>query len=178
MDRPSLERAAAAHARIFNLKEYEALRVEINDTLREIRMIERYAVAGSGAIWAWLATRPNLHAAVWVLPLMLVAAGFIRNSILYAHVKQLGDYIRLIEAHILKGSEGPRGWEGYLKPIADKDSFAFEESMVWVVLAVVGVLALAFHNQIGPKNAGEPSTVVQVVPCPAPAPAKTSPQQK
>src|SRR5947209_16801814 len=101
MNTPSMERATA-HARIFNLKEYEALRVEINDTLREIRMIERYAVAASGAIWAWVATRPNLHVAVWVLPLLLVAAGFIRNSILYAHVRQLSDYIRLLEQHILK----------------------------------------------------------------------------
>jgi hypothetical protein len=177
MNRPSLERTAA-HSRIFNLKEYEALRVEINDTLREIRMIERYAVAGSGAIWAWLATRPNLHAAAWVLPLLLVAAGFIRNSILYAHVRQLADYIRLIEEYLLKDSPGPKGWEGYLKPIAEKNSFAFEESIVWVFLLLVGVLALAFHNQIGPRNPDAPSNVVQVAPCPAPAAVKTSPQQK
>lgn len=177
MDTPATERAAA-HARVFNLKEYEALRIEINDTLREIRAIERYAVAGSGAIWAWLATRPSLHAAVWVIPLLLVAAGFIRNSILYAHVRQLGDYIRQIEEHLLKGSGGPRGWEGYFKPIAEKDSFAFEEGMVWMVLALVGILALVFHNQIGPKIPGESQTAVQVMPCPTPAPAKTFPQQK
>jgi hypothetical protein len=177
MNKPSPERTAA-HARIFNLKEYEALRVEINDTLREIRMIERYAVAGSGAIWAWLATRPNLHIAVWVLPLMLVAAGFLRNSILYAHVRQLGDYIRLIEEHILKDSNGPKGWEGYFKPIAEKDSFAVEESMVWAMLTLVGILGLVFHNHIGPNSPSESPTVVQVMPCPTSAPVKTFPQQK
>ena len=48
------------HAVDFHLREYDSLRKEVESTVQETRTIERYALIGTGTLWAWLATHKDV----------------------------------------------------------------------------------------------------------------------
>nr|VFK80113.1 MAG: hypothetical protein BECKSD772D_GA0070982_108512 [Candidatus Kentron sp. SD] len=56
------------NANDFRIEEYKSLRAEIFEKVRETRILERYAILGTGVVWAWLLTTdtPNYH---WRCPL-------------------------------------------------------------------------------------------------------------
>ena len=133
-------------AQQFNLKEYEALRKEIDFVANEIKIFERYAVLASGAIWAWLVTQHNSSFIAWFLPIVLALTGFLRNWGLRMHLRRLAEYIRKIEDDQLRGSE-IGGWEKYL----GNDQGLRRQLinyLVWIVLVIIAVGALFLRLQL------------------------------
>src|ERR1044072_7892065 len=80
----------------FHLLQYEALRKEIESCVQEIRTLERYALIGTGFVWAWLASNSQLNISnifLWI-PLFFSVLGWLRTMALAASVRRLAAYIR------------------------------------------------------------------------------------
>jgi hypothetical protein len=155
-------------SRAYNLKEFDALRSEIDDGISEARAFERYAVIASGALWAWLTTRSNAPLLLWCLPLLLVLAGWLRSWGLYKHLGHMGSYLKQIEDNHLKDWNGPRGWEKWL----DKDR-GFRrrliDNWVWIILAVTAIFAVCYRETFASSPVDQPRpVVVEVRPLPCP----------
>src|SRR5581483_3126962 len=134
-------------SREYNLKEFDALRSEIDDGISEARAFERYAVIASGALWAWLTTRPTAPLLLWCLPLLLALVGWLRTWGLYKHLGRIGSYIREIEGNNLKGWEGPAGWEKWL----DGDRGVRRhliDNLVWGTLVVIAGIAILQRERL------------------------------
>ena len=61
MEPPNTLPSASSNESAFLLKEYEALRNEINDRLKELWALEKFALGGAAAITAWLFTQDKIH---------------------------------------------------------------------------------------------------------------------
>jgi hypothetical protein len=100
----------------FALKEYEALRHEIADAVKESRSVERYAVTVTAAIWTWLLTHvPDDRWEEFIewIPMVFCLIAAIRSGALLFSIKLLGDYIRDVE-----GRWGPNtdfSWERFVE---------------------------------------------------------------
>jgi hypothetical protein len=155
-------------SRAYNLKEFDALRSEIDDGISEARAFERYAVIASGALWAWLTTRSNAPLLLWCLPLLLVLAGWLRSWGLYKHLGHIGSYLKQIEDNHLTDWNGPQGWEKWL----DKDR-GFRrrliDNWVWIILGVTAILAICYRKTLTSSPVDQPKpVVVEVRPLPCP----------
>jgi hypothetical protein len=86
----------------FILKEYEALRREMEEAVKETRVLERSAVLATGAIWSWLvgAGKPEYELAKW-LPALIVLALGIRALLLTSHIDFLAKYFIEVEKSFL-----------------------------------------------------------------------------
>jgi hypothetical protein len=137
------------NAEQYQLKGFEKLRSEIETTLNAVWSNERYGVAACGAVWSWLITQ-NTHALLpWVLPLIIVLAGWGRNGSLYMHLFIMGEYLRTGETRML----GPKGgWDVYFD-MRRNEGWIFwlrfiRDNMVWGVLSATGILALIFKEHL------------------------------
>ncbi len=81
----------------FLRKEFELVRHEMDESVKESRSLERYALTLTGGIWAWLAVNSQEHPvhpyAVW-LPLLLVFLFFLRAVALYLHTNDIADHLK------------------------------------------------------------------------------------
>lgn len=98
----------------FHLIQFEALRKEIESCVEEIRIIERYALIGTGIVWAWLATNAQLNVpyVIWWIPLLFSVFGLFRTVALATSVRRLARYIRE-KVEPLFCDQGVEGWETY-----------------------------------------------------------------
>ena len=82
----------------FRLKEYEAVRREMDEAVKETRTLERYALVAVGAIWSWIVAsrKPEYVVLMW-LPALLVGFLAFRALLLTNHVTFIANYIIEIE---------------------------------------------------------------------------------
>ncbi len=129
----------------FLRKEFELVRHEMDESVKESRSLERYALTLTGGIWAWLAvSKAEYHisfpAAAW-LPALLVAFFFFRAAVISQHVKDIGDHLIEIE----KAFQVPEtlGWEQMYKKCYGK----FKRASVyifWFILLLVTIVIPVF----------------------------------
>jgi len=102
----------------FQTKELESLRQELNDSVKAIWEIERYALTLTGGIWAWGIPQANKgFAAVMWLPLGLNLLFGLRALALYRHVNRISGYLLLVERKLWGGER--QGWENYFRKNTD-----------------------------------------------------------
>ena len=80
----------------FISKEYEALRREMDEAVKETRVLERYALLATGAIWSWLIGTSGYELAKW-LPAFIVGFLGFRALALTSHIDFLGKYFAKVE---------------------------------------------------------------------------------
>lgn len=121
----------------FYLKEYEALRKELDWQLDYLRSLEKFVALAVGGIWTWLVTHSPAKW-TWFIPVVFVALGILRSISVYQHFGQLHEYLKRIET-AFSASDDPGGWEhflGWQSQSLSKSSIGF-----WTVLlfATVGI---------------------------------------
>lgn len=80
----------------FILKEYEVVRSEMDETVKETRVLERYALIVFGGIWSWYIANPGHDAIRW-LPFPIIFFLALRAKSLIDHIKNLEEYLMKIE---------------------------------------------------------------------------------
>src|SRR5256885_2245536 len=105
--------ATTTVAEDFLLKEYDALRKEIDACLEEQRQLERYALVACAGIYTWIATNNKFAIALCIPPLLTVMMAT-RAMALWMQFGQMGAYIRMVEATLLTSTKA-RGWETFLE---------------------------------------------------------------
>lgn len=92
--------APPTETREFAIKEYEALRKEISDSVAETRSVERYAVVATAAIWTWLLVeksgKPWVETVKWI-PVVFSLLAAIRCAALLLGIANHAEYIREVE---------------------------------------------------------------------------------
>lgn len=126
----------------FHLAEYESLRKEMEAAILETRTLERYALVGTGGVWAWLATNSS-HASkiAWAIPILFALFGGLRAWSMMRSVWRATRYVAKLEEYF--AAEGVGGWEHYLKT-ADIRGYNFQLIAVfWLALAVITIAVAA-----------------------------------
>jgi hypothetical protein len=126
----------------FSQKEYELLRAELDRHVDETVRLERYAVAGVVAFFAWLLKEvpasTELDPWAWYVPVLLPLLGGLRSLALYAHIGVIAGYLNVLEqqlyglAHQTKG--GTLGWESYLNRPSRGKGRGVVAAGTWVLL--------------------------------------------
>lgn len=131
----------------FRMKEYEELRKETLDRLKELWALEKFALGGAAAIAAWLLTHVKevgSNSVAWWLPFIFLAlcAGRFGTGMYHLGFRA-SDYIVKTEEHFL-GSEG--GWEKWFRKEGPNETLAY--FAVWAV-ALAAALYLPFAKFSG-----------------------------
>ena len=115
------------------MEQYRSLRGEILDKIKQMHLIELYAIVAVSAYYAWLFNRclpPILGESVplgtwalyfgratpWLMPVFIPLFGWWRNWKYAESIRRLAKYLRCIEAQFAREglAIGPRnGWETY-----------------------------------------------------------------
>ncbi|WP_309398321.1 hypothetical protein [Cerasicoccus maritimus] len=100
----------------FRLKEAEwkELRNEAISLSQESRKLELVAVAGTGGVYAWLATNNlgNLQSAAWFIPVLFSLAGSLRAWAINKNIGVISKYLLTVESELSDNE----GWEAFFKP--------------------------------------------------------------
>jgi hypothetical protein len=120
------------------LREFEHLKNEIEAEVSESRTLERYAVIGTGATWAWLATHPIPAGsrAVWWIPTIFVAAGAVRALAMAQFIVHAARRLREVERIVLGEMEG---WEAYVARVG-RGAMPWTAVATWFGLLLVSAL--------------------------------------
>lgn len=136
------EQSKLEHIRCCNqlsVEQFKSLRTQIDTTLKELKNLELYALAGVIAYYAWLFTHciPSIYIPVsqykisispiiWFIPVLLPMLGAWRVWVNIGNILIAADYIREIEDefddplhHIHIGPD--KGWENYLYGLRMED---------------------------------------------------------
>ena len=92
-------------------KEFVALRSEIDNGIKELRDLERYAIIATAGAWIWLITQEVWGFLPWAIPVIVVCIGAVRATAIFRHFGVLSRYIR----EELELSFGVDGWEKFLE---------------------------------------------------------------
>jgi len=131
-------------AKEFYLKEFESLRKEIMETLKDYHALERNAVIAVGATWAWLFHEGNEAKTAlshppppwaWFIPLVFVALGASRAAGLMKSFGIFHRYIEKVEVYLTEHG-GPEGWEHF----SWKETWA--GASAWAFWATIALAAL------------------------------------
>ena len=99
----------------FLLAEYDALRREIDEKIRQSNSLPKYTALATAAIWTWLYSN-NVDSVVrivtWIPACLTVLLGVL-DVAMHRDIIRAGEYIRRVEKH-LNLPEG-LGWEGYIR---------------------------------------------------------------
>jgi len=98
----------------FLLKEYEMLRTEMSEAVKETRTLERNALIVTGAIWSWLALKENVsYEELKWLPALIVLFSAFRALGLTMFIDEIGNYIATVEKSFITQNE--LGFERHFK---------------------------------------------------------------
>ncbi len=126
----------------FRMKEYEELRKEVADRLKELWTLEKFALGGAAAIASWLfanATTIKTVPVAWWLPfvfLLLCAVRF--GTGMYHLADRAAEHLIKIEQHYL-GEAG--SWEAWFRKQGPNETWAY--ALAWGV-ALSASFALPF----------------------------------
>ena len=127
----------------FLMKEYEALRKQIDNFLHEILQLEILALIASGVIWSWLATfkDPNIPRFVFFFPAGLTLLIGARSWGLQITTTKIGEYICSLEKFL----ELPNslGWELHLKRTRSKSAY-ISGTILWMVIFATNLVISFF----------------------------------
>jgi hypothetical protein len=111
----------------FMVLEYNALRSEIDEDIKELRKLETFAITSTGVTWGWLllentqqaAAAKRYELAIW-LPFVLTCILFCKRLIVAKGIRMKGDYLSELEEHFYKDEIIPTrrnklGWESRLR---------------------------------------------------------------
>lgn len=138
------------------LAEYDSLRREIEQRIKETSEYLRYGLLATGASWAWLLSQPLGTAArgAYILPLILGLALFAHTVAERDNIQRIAEYLARIEKHFALpdgfGWESRRHRPGYHRTFANWNNF------LWVMIALVnlffaGYVYIQDHAQAGLK---------------------------
>jgi hypothetical protein len=136
----------------FQLKEYEALKKEIEGAVQETRVLERYALVVTGGTWAWLLATDHRAAPepVWWLPVPFVVFAGLRCVALYLSVRRIGDYLRdKVEPQFFPLKSG---WESHSRPPGPEQEPIYgilrsTAMLFWMALLVTAALGPVFADR-------------------------------
>ncbi|MEP6466904.1 MAG: hypothetical protein ABJB05_11400 [Parafilimonas sp.] len=125
----------------FLMKEYDAVRTEMNDTVKETRMVERNSLIATTVIWSWLATTDHVaYKQLKWLPVILVLFSAYRAFGLASHIDKIRNYLRKFEHSVLL--EDDWGFEQYYK--SKLTSRRISSYIFWVLLFLVTLIVPSF----------------------------------
>jgi hypothetical protein len=122
----------------FHLQEFDALRHEMDESVKAIWDIERYILLITGGIWAWSIPQSGtaFKGVMW-LPLGLNLLFGLRALALYRHVNRISNYLLLVEKR-LRADEHV-GWEHYFRK--HTDPFTVGTAYVfWICILLASVI--------------------------------------
>jgi hypothetical protein len=132
----------------FLITEFDALRREIELEIKEIGDYLRYAILSSGAIWAWLLSRPDSripHIGCSV-PLVLTALLFGYTVVIRTKIFGIAKYIQRIER--LCDLPDGLGWESQFEKGFKRGNVEKWEYTMWAILGAANlagaILVMAF----------------------------------
>jgi hypothetical protein len=127
----------------FLMKEYEALRDEMTESVKETRSVERNALIVTGAIWSWLAISNNSsYMQLKWLPAILIFLFAYRAYGLTTHIDSLHEYLIKIENLILPGKK--LGFEQlHQDRLTAKRTSAY---IFWALLIITTIIVPALFN--------------------------------
>ena len=119
----------------FHLAEYNTLHGEIRELITESRLLERQVVFATGAVWAWLATKPeSIPFIAWFIPLMFSTGGYVRATLLQKHVDNIAAYIIKIEKKFCPNEEC---WHRSRK----QSGIRLSSKIFWALLILITLIA-------------------------------------
>jgi hypothetical protein len=123
----------------FHLHQYESLRKELESCVREMRTIERYALIGTGVVWAWLATNQQIrvHYIVWWIPVLFSLLGGLRTFALIKSVRRLAAYIQTVESAFM--NKRLEGWETFITQNR-RQSIRYSIYLFWIILMLATII--------------------------------------
>lgn len=135
-------RPNSAQVNAFRMKEYEVIRAEVMDRLKELWALEKFALGGAAAIAAWLFTHHNevksLRVAWW-LPFIFLALCSVRfGTGMYHLADRAAKHLIQIEKYYI-GEKG--SWEAWFRKQGRNETWAY--LLVWAV-ALIASFALPF----------------------------------
>jgi len=129
----------------FLIEEYKSRVQEMQDLMAEARKLELYCAGALGGIYSWFAAANLANTLTWYVPLLIPLLGLIRSWAFYERVRQISEYVREIESHILSGEEDPQGWENWYAKIRvhglTPSGLLFWGVLILVCLTLPSVLA-------------------------------------
>jgi hypothetical protein len=136
----------------FSIEQNKALWAEIAEDVKESRLLERYAVIGMSAYWAFLVKDGKIpltgqNYLEWILiPALLAILGGLRSMALLSRLTLIGRYLREKE-----GSMGYPGWETFLQSSYRKRSKPFLASgtVIWICILLMSVLVPVLFHYFG-----------------------------
>lgn len=139
----------------FMLAEYGSLRKEIATYVQDTRNLEKYAVGGTAAVWAWLVVhRSDISGWMtlgWFIPLLFPIFDGWRSLTLYHHVREIGKYI---QTKVEKDFTGEGRFEEYLRgqPSAPANGSGAPTQGSEKSHVQMGAVALSSKNILGRIN--------------------------
>ena len=134
--------------------EYQAIRGEIASQLVAIRNLEAGAVAGVGAMLAWLYANPDVPLIAWATPPALVVATGLRAFTFANGVKLLGTFIRERETALASADERSHGrWETWR---AERSAGLVRSAWVFWGLLLTTALVAGGWAAVSPRTTSEP----------------------
>jgi hypothetical protein len=129
----------------FHLKEYEALRVEIDGLLNEARTLERWVLLSIGPVVVWLYSHPDipLPAGAYWVPFLLASACAVRVRHFQMNVGHAVAYSRELEQFFCS-SDSPEGWNHFVDRVRHP-KYSVPSVVFWCLLVGLTALFGAFH---------------------------------
>lgn len=126
-------------------REYDTLNTELLESVKETRVLERFALAAIAALWSWLAAN-QVDSLIWWAPVFLVAFLYLRARALQVHIDAIGMYLAVTESSLTNGRLGFEAW------FADSSDWAFKrrtaEVFWWGLLIVASAAPIALAANI------------------------------
>jgi hypothetical protein len=148
MENSEALRGALIKPNAFLITEFDALRREIELEIKEIGDFLRYAILSSGAIWAWLLSRPDSripHIGCFV-PLVLTLLLFGHTVVIRTKIFGIAKYIKRIEQ--LSDLPNELGWETQFEKGFKRGNVENWEYTTWAILgaanAAGAILVMVF----------------------------------
>lgn len=131
----------------FLLAEFESLRREIEQELKELESYTPYSLFASAAIWTWLLSEKGQFANTLVcwFPALLTVLFFIENVTVLGDMKHVGDYIARIEEALSLPTD--LGWERTLRRGNYKFMHNTWRYIFWVFLIVANVTGAIIYTR-------------------------------
>jgi hypothetical protein len=123
----------------FLLEEYKSLRTQIDEFMKDIMGLERWAVIVSGGLWSWLSTTEGKHlpGLIYWSPALLSLLFGLRSLGVYVMMRRTGKYILTVERQL--DLPAGLGWQIFL--CKQRPPFATVSSVVyWCLLLAINVL--------------------------------------
>lgn len=93
----------------FNIEEYKALRVELDNLQKQSYLMENFFIVGLATVIGFSVKQLVIPADVWWAIFWLTVVAMIRKAAIRGRVNSIGDYIRSIESEL--STNGILGWE-------------------------------------------------------------------